>query len=99
MLAFSPSCVPTWNGSPDNPTGCWVIGLRVCLCVTEAALRSSPPKRAYNELIVVLQFALGGSYQTGTFLTNCKTNPVEFKTKAAHIEFDMNDSFDVSPHG
>lgn len=71
---------------------------RVCCCVTEAALHSSPPKRAYDELITVLQFAVSGSYQTGAWHTNRKMNPVEFKTKAAHVEFDMKDSFDISPH-
>lgn len=78
--------------------GCRAIGLHVCCCVTEAALHPSSPKRAHHELITVLQDSLGGSHQTGTFRTNCKMNPVEFKTKAARVEFDTKDSFDVFPH-
>lgn len=82
---------------PKFPPGAELLA-RVCCCVTEAALRSSPPKRACDELVTVLHSALSGSYRTGTLHTSCKTNPVEFKTKGAHVEFDMKDSFDCSPH-
>lgn len=67
---------------PKFPPGAELLA-RVCCCATEAALHSSPPKRACDELITVLQSALSGSYRTGTLHTSCKTNPVEFKTKGA----------------
>lgn len=65
---------------PKFPPGAELLA-RLCCCVTEAALHSSPPKRACDELITVLQSALSGSYRTGTLHTSCKTNPVKFKTK------------------